>query len=325
MIGKAGDGVFELRQHAEGALSAGRGDPEVHRCLERIIELAEPGDADALFAHHHLAELLVEGHPWRAALHLRQVLRVESQDDAVHALMGLCQALLGNYKSAIASYTRALEAAPHTPWYHHNLGHLLDIGMERPEAAERHLRAAHRLEPEHDEITASLAHCLARRGALQEATMLAEAAVLDAPNNPEHRKLLRWVEDGAPVDGVATEALRPKRAPPSVPPPDSPPLRVRAAFESRMQEGGFSRAEVDCARLLWADFHRDRSVRLKKPEVFAAAVEYAVAVVQGRSGATQASIARRYGVAATSLSQRFGQIRDALDLEPGDPRYAACP
>lgn len=323
MTGKAGDGIFELRQRAEGALCAGRGDPEVHGFLERIVELAEPGDADALFAHRHLAELLVEQHPWKAALHLRQVLRTEQGDDVIHALMGLCQALLGNYKSAVLSYRRALEHAPHTPWYHHNLGHLLDVALEQPEAALRHLRAAHRMEPDHDEIGASLAHCLARGGVMDEAKKLAEEAVRSAPRNDEHRNLLRWIEKGAPLDVAPNEHLRPRGGPPRAPTPDSPLLRVRAAFESRMQEGGFSRAEVDCARLLWADFHREQPVRLKKPEVYAAAVEYAIGLVHGRSGATQASIARRYGVAATSLSQRFGQIRDALDLEPGDPRYAS--
>ena len=53
-----------------------------------------------------------------------------------------------------------------------------------------------------------------------------------------------------------------------------------------------------------------------------AAVEYAIALLRERPGTTQANVARRYGIAATSLGTRYGEIRDALSLVPNDPRYA---
>jgi hypothetical protein len=83
--------------------------------------------------------------------------------------------------------------------------------------------------------------------------------------------------------------------------------------------------QLDHARSLWSDFVDGRRIRMIKPEVYAAAVEYAIALVHGLHGVTQTSIARRYGIAPTSLSHRFGEIRDALELEPGDPRYASEP
>ena len=76
------------------------------------------------------------------------------------------------------------------------------------------------------------------------------------------------------------------------------------------------------ARQLWDDFRaRCPRVRVVKPETYAAALEYAVAQVQRRKGATQTRIARRYGVSATALSGRYAQIRDAVELRPDDPRY----
>ena len=118
--------VPELRQKAEKALSSNHiGAARTH--LEALLRVAREVD-DRLFAHRHLAELCLEHDPWNAALHVRQILKLEPGDDVAEALMGLCQALLGNYEAAVAYYRRAAQANPDMPWYHHNVGHLLDVG-----------------------------------------------------------------------------------------------------------------------------------------------------------------------------------------------------
>ena len=324
------ESVERLRRQAERALEQSRSPREIERALERLVAAAADRSEDALFAHRHLAELRLEDNPWRAALHLRRVLVVREDDDVVHALMGLCQALLGNYRAAVSAYRRALRTAPHTPWYHHNLGHLLDVALDRPTEAEGHLRTANRMEPDHDEITASLAHCLGRLQKLAEAKVLAEDAVRQAPRNKDHRALLEWIDEGAPhgrpAAGDAKRGSKQRRSKPrQVEGAREGRMAVRKAFERGMREAGFSARELERARALWSDFHEGRQVRVIKPEVYAAAVEYAIALIHRRSGATQAAIARRYGVAATSVSTRYGEIRDALRLRPGDPRYAASP
>ncbi len=324
-----------LRQRAESAIRRARSRTEVEPLLERIAAIAEEGSEAATFAHRHLAEILLEDHPWRAALHLRCVAREQPDDDVVHALMGLCQALLGNFQSAVAAYRRALQIAPRNPWYHHNLGHLLDVALGQPDQAAPHLHAAHRMEPEEHEITASLAHCLARLGELDEARALAEEAVHEAPRNRDHRALLAWIEAGAPRDGGphgasggSSDVRRgatgaPTRRSPRTTPSRGPSHEVLRVLERGMREAGFSPGQLERARALWTDFRDGRRIRVVKPEVFAAAVEYAIALVHGLHGVTQASVARRYGVAPASLSNRYGEIRDALALRPGDPRYAS--
>jgi hypothetical protein len=117
----------------------------------------------------------------------------------VQALMGLCHALLGNYRTAIGLYRRALRASPRNPWYHHNVGHLLDVALDEPSRALPHLRSAHDFEPLEDEITASFAHCLARVGKVDEARTFAVNAVRAAPRNRDHRALLAWITRGAPA------------------------------------------------------------------------------------------------------------------------------
>jgi len=346
-----------LRRLAEQALRRPRRGEDASRWLERLLGVSPDGSDDALFAHRHLAELCLEVDPWRAALHLRRVLAEQPDDDVGQALMGLCQALLGNFRSSVAAYRRALRVAPTNPWYHHNLGHLLDVALGAPRDALEHLRTAHRLEPAEDEIGASLAHCLARLGHQDEARAMAQEAVELAPENPEHRSLLDWIDGADPYDDVADagadgsetparrrrrsarrNAGRPGRGRTAARRGDhgsprtrtdggasfvAPAGRVERRLERGMREAGFSARQVASARALWADFRQCGQPRIQKPEVFAAAVEYAIALLHGVDGVTQAAVAKRYGVAVGSISSRYGQIRETLDLEPGDPRYAS--
>jgi Flp pilus assembly protein TadD len=316
-----------LRKRVERALADGARGSEIMRDLETIVRDADDGDRDALFAHRQLAELRLEESPWCAALHLRKLVLADAADDGVCALMGLCQAMLGNFRAAISTYHRALELAPRNPWYHHNLGHLLDVGLGNSQAALKHLRLAHELEPREDEITASLAHCLARLGQLDEARTLAADAVRSAPGNTDHRALLEWIDRGAPGMRMTRRAGTPGRARVQVPSrsqgsePRDPVARLLAAS---MPSAGFSVGHVRRAQTLWTDFCVRRALRVAKPAVYAAAIEYAIAMVHGVRGVTQVALARRYGVAPASISGRYAEIRTALALVPGDPRYSAA-
>jgi tetratricopeptide (TPR) repeat protein len=309
-MGQRASTVEELWERAEEALEAS--SKRAEGLLTQLVSAAEEGSDASIFAHRHLAELHLESNPWKAALHLRRVLGHCGEDDILHALMGLCHALLGNYRVAVRSYREASTLAPQTPWYHHNLGHLMDVALDDPVGAERHLRRAYDLEPEHDEIIGSLAHCVARLGDLDQAQKLAALAQEKGPCNPDHRTLVEWIEGGATDMPAAAATVR-------RPPGD----RVVETVQLKMGEAGFSRAEIERATQLWSDMQAQCELRVTKPEVLAAALEYAIAVVEQRPGCTQAEVARRYGVAPTSVSARFAQIRNALALRPGDPRYAA--
>jgi tetratricopeptide (TPR) repeat protein len=330
MSGRSDEGSVEsLRRRAERALDEGRGRRVVEPLLERILKLAPDGDPARVFAHRHLAELRLEQDPWRSALHLRKVIANSPHDDVSHSLMALAQALLGNYRAAVAAYRRALALSPRNPWYHHNLGHLLDVALDDPETAWPHLELAlESADPPEHEITASASHCLARLGRLDEARELADRAVADAPHNPDHRALRRWIERGAPRD----EPVHPLRTEPgeSADAPAAPSRRERSwdvavvkLLERNMREAGFTALQVERARALWDDYLGERELRVKKPEICAAAVHYAIGLVNGVNGITQASIAKRYGVPAKSVSSRYGDIRQTLALRPNDPRYEA--
>jgi tetratricopeptide (TPR) repeat protein len=278
-----------------------------------------------------MAELLLQNEPWRAALHLRRVLKSGAIDDTAHALMGLCQALLGNFDSAVFHYERALSLDPSNAWYHHNLGHLLDVALNLPEVAALHLRWAHEAHPMEDEVTASLAHCLARIGELQEAEVLAREALDLSPEHESHASLVGWIRRGAPggylfsadqaFHGRDPRSRRDAEADPAAR-QQTTDRAVLRALERGMQSGGAPHVLLGRAEQVWRDYRARRpNVRVSKPEVHAAALEYAVSVMHGITGVTQTGVAKRYGVSSTALASRYTDIRSTLALEVGDPRY----
>ena len=346
--------LSRLRERAERALASGRRGGDVLTVLETMTREAPDGSAHALFAHRHLAELQLSGSPWRAALHLRRVVLAGAADDSAYALMGLSQALLGNYRTAVAAYRKAVKLAPRNPWYHHNLGHLLDVGLSESVAALDHLRIAQRIQPEEDEIAASLAHCLARLGQLDEARKMAELALRRSPRNREHQTLLEWVLNGAPADVTPTGRgeRRPTRSgvEASAPSGSAPvgsvaavsgggvesktaPDRVLEVLQAQLhaqheqkdrESGELVRQRMARARTLWTDFCARRPPKVTKPAIYAAAIEYALSKLDGGAQLTQAELGRRYSVAPRSIASRYEEIRAALRLEPGDPRYSGA-
>ena len=155
-----------LRQDVEWALESALDPGDVLPLLRRLARTAPESSDDSAFAHRQLAELLVERDSWRATLHARHVLATLPDDERAWAALALAQTLLGNYRYAANAYRRALKAAPDNPWYAHNLGHLLDVALDRPNEAVEWLRAAfagsrNRAAP-NAEIAASFAHALVR-------------------------------------------------------------------------------------------------------------------------------------------------------------------
>lgn len=166
--------------------------------LARLARLAPERSDTWIFAHRHLAELAVERDPWRASLFARRVVALEPADDGAWAVLGLAQSLLGHHRFAARAYERALAIAPHNPWYAHNLGHLYDVALDRPENALPLLERATEAEPTESEIAASYAHALARCGQVVLARRILKRAIRHGAT-AEQASLWRWLLAGAPL------------------------------------------------------------------------------------------------------------------------------
>jgi tetratricopeptide (TPR) repeat protein len=214
--------LFELRAAAEPKAGESRaGDVkatarrssepgDTSRLLPMLARLARlaPERSDAwIFAHRHLAELAVERDPWRASLFARRVVALEPADDGAWAVLGLAQSLLGHHRFAARAYERALSIAPHNPWYAHNLGHLYDVALDRPEDALPLLARATEAETGENEIAASYAHALARCGQVVLAKRVLKRAIRHGAT-AEQASLWRWLEAGAPQEAEDVSATR---------------------------------------------------------------------------------------------------------------------
>lgn len=345
--------THRLRQEIERALRRAFDPADVLPRLARLARLADPASDDGVFAHRQLAELLVERHPWRAAIYARRAIAHAAHDDRAWAVLAFCQTLLGNYHYAATAYKQAIACAPANPWYAHNLGHLLDVALGAPQRALPWLRSAYSAKNDNSEIVASYVHALARAGQLGEARGVVERALARFESR-ELEALLRWLDQGAPSRPTKADMAKL---------PASPRTRIsqRDHRLARALERGLSHLPLDSKQrqraLLLArdalaeadkkknaksakDAKRRKStaravdVSTRRPaskglspkesaEVagLAAAVAYAIVYVD-HLPLSQAEVAAPFRVAVARLRGRFAELRAKLDIIPGDARYA---
>lgn len=87
-----------------------------------------------------------------------------------------------------------------------------------------------------------------------------------------------------------------------------------------MQEHRFGLSEILTAVRLWRDFRAQAQPTYRKPEGYAAAVEYTIRLL-GLYEGSQAQAGEYYGVSAATVARNFREIRDELKLVQFDPRY----
>ncbi|MBI3203359.1 MAG: tetratricopeptide repeat protein [Polyangiaceae bacterium] len=150
------------------ALERGYPPRELIPMLEKLVVHAEKGSDAALFGMRELAKLLCDKQPWRAARLARQVL-AEADDAEAWRTLGVALSMLGHFRAAVRAYQHALAHDPRCPVATHNLGHLLDVGLGRPDRGLRYLSVALDVAPHDIEIRASHAHALVRLGRVDEA------------------------------------------------------------------------------------------------------------------------------------------------------------
>ncbi len=157
-----------LLQDIAFALKQRMGPRELVPMLERLITVAPAGSEARQYGYLQLAELLLHSQPFRAASFARVVAR-ESPSDRAWGLVGLALTLMGHYRAAVSAYRKALMMAPNHVGHLHNLGHVLDVGLDRYTEARTYLEMAHQKEPDVREIASSLAHAVARSGRISRA------------------------------------------------------------------------------------------------------------------------------------------------------------
>lgn len=336
----------KLRRDVELALSGP--DPlRVLPLLHRLAARAEDGSDECVFAHRQLAEVLLDRDPWRAALHARRVVGMRPDDDRAWAALGLSQSLLGNHQYASRALVRALALSPDNPWYAHNLGHTLDVALDKPREAVAHLRRAYAKSDKNVDVATSLAHALARCGKTRAAKALLQRAMKQSPS-PERRAIMKWIDAGAPrrdkgdaaVAGVfgAVQLLATREEPSGLMDtpfataqeavPEAPPSQAQTRDASRsgsrsarrwVQNAlrrGLARLPLDEEQRAHAAHIAREATQRKPPADERAAAGIAAAAawdVISRAGIplSQAEVAACFRTSASSLRQRLGAVRSS--------------
>lgn len=191
------ENVDRLLQDVEWARLRGLGPRDLVPMLERVLSVAPCDSATALLATRHLAEALIPVDAWRAARLARRVVTLAPEDGRALGILGLAYTALGHYRLALDALRRAVSLSPDCASTAHNLGHLLDVAFERPQAALPHLARAHQALPGEAEIAASYARALARLGRDDEARKVLVPA-LDGDEARANAWIARWSGDQRP-------------------------------------------------------------------------------------------------------------------------------
>ena len=201
--------IGRLQSDIEWALDRGLPHRDLVPMLERLRRHALPGSGAACFAATELAELVLQGNPWRAAVLCREVLQYEETDRA-WAVLGLGLMMLGHYRSSKRAFAKALALAPGCSSYAHNLGHLLDAALDRPREAIPWLEQAWLAHPYDAELAASYAHALVRVGREAEARQALDRAIGETPGAVD-ALLARWLPPAAQAEDEASAPARAER------------------------------------------------------------------------------------------------------------------
>jgi Flp pilus assembly protein TadD len=161
MVGRT---VEHLLADVTFALEQGLGARDLLPMLQRLAKEAVPGSAESHFAKLCLARHLLDTNPFRAARLSRAIAHEDPTNDEAWGTYGISLTLLGHYRAARKALQKACALAPDHPGHAHNLGHLLDIGFDRPLASLRWLKMACLAAPEVPNIASSYAHALLRTG-----------------------------------------------------------------------------------------------------------------------------------------------------------------
>lgn len=108
---------------------------------------------------------------------------------------------------------------------------------------------------------------------------------------------------------------------------ESPLGRAAAEVEHLLRDlmplSGFTSQQTQNGRMLWRDYFLNRTPRVGKTAVWAAAITYLIGWIEDRDDLTQARVASQYSVATGSVSRRATEIRNGfLEVEQGIVAYA---
>ena len=212
-----------LWRDVEMAIETGRQEERLLPLLVRLARVAPEGSDASIYALHELSSRAVESDAWRAALLTKRIVAARPNDAVGWATLGLAQSLLGHHRYAVRAYRKALRLTPDNPWYAHNLGHLYDAALGRPDLAVpllarawtvlRSMERVSGLDMQRaiDEAAASYAHALLHAGDAGSARRVMRRVMQHTTSSTHHElynEILRCEEEAVRQGSPSTTRRR---------------------------------------------------------------------------------------------------------------------
>jgi Tfp pilus assembly protein PilF len=241
--------------------------------------------------------------------YLKELVILEPENHNVRYLLGFAYSKLFELEKAEKEFRRALSLKPDEPEYLRSLGWTLCL-KGRVREGERILRSAFDKEPYNSAILTDLAMCLAKAGKMEEALkFISEAREID-PDSHMVQETYEFLHDYSKLD----EKMR-EEAESTIRSLSDKEMRVLALFGEKMRDEPLADLVIEECYRVWIGLLDRKRPRIRRPEAWAAAVEYTVRVYILGSSLTKTELAKKYRVSVESLSRNYIQIVEEMEKE----------
>jgi len=235
----------------------------------------------------HLGDLLLyTGRVRESVKYLKELVSVNPGDHHYHYLLGFAYSKLMKVKEAERELRKALSGDPDEPEYLRSLGWVLCV-RDKLDEGEELLRKAQ---------------------AMEEAIYLADLARELEPDSPfieetwnfikEYAELLKKGQRIGDIFNYFSESE----------------VRVLSLFYDKA-EPFYPEYLLEEASRIWLNFRKANRKLIRKPEVWAAALEYTIDMLFMGRGLSQVDLARKYRVSRGSISRSYKELVSTLGDE----------
>ena len=239
--------------------------------------------------------------------YLKELVLLEPENPHVRYLLGFAYSKLFKLEKAVREFKEALSLKPDEPEYLRSLGWTLCLGGKVKEG-ESILRKAFSKDPRNSAILTDLAMCLAKSGKMDEALLFISEAFEIDPGSYIVQETYNFLFDYAEID----EKLR-EEAENTIRSFKEGEIRVLALLGEKMRDEPMGDLVVEEGYRLWIGYLEKGKTVIRRPEVWAAAVEYIVKVYLLGDSVTKKEVAEKYNVSASGVSKNSLKIITVLD------------
>jgi tetratricopeptide (TPR) repeat protein len=318
--GKIIDSSLWVKRQVEGKLERGQFKSAIP-LLEKLLRLGRTSSTLKEFAYGTLGHSYLSLRRFEKAEDcLNKAVKLNSQEPRYHYLLGLVHSASGMISEALKEFEYAVNIGGDKSEYQRALGWAKFISGQTEEGIKR-LKKAIDMDNKNVYAYADLASSYMKINQFNEARRILKVGLLKVPGDSFLLRTQNAIEHTrGEHKRVKEEEKRVKHRIDKI--KDSEFHKVRKSLLRGMRLAGYSETQKKSAEKLWYDFYKMRKLQIRRPESWAAALEYTIARLDLIGGETQKTVASKYGVSETMVSSRFNDICRTLDIRVFDKRYS---